>query len=101
MLTDEWLVKEQPHPSEIIGGVQRIYRFPNGFGLSAVNGSRLHVYPFAWEIAVLKGVKEDGSGWAELTYETRLTNDVEVFITDDEANNFIRRAAKEIGDIQE
>jgi tRNA(Phe) wybutosine-synthesizing methylase Tyw3 len=45
----------------------------------------LHHYPFAWEAAVLD---VDGS----LRYDTPLTSDVEVFTTDEEANDFIRRA---------
>lgn len=95
-LTDEYLLIERPHKISFVGGVQRIYRFPSGFGLSAVNGQVLHAYPFAWEIAVLKGVKDDGK-FEGLTYDTPLTNDVEVFSTDREANEFIHRAAKEIG----
>ena len=76
-------------------GTQRIYRFPSGFGLSLVNGAMLHGYSFAWEAAVLEGVNDDGT-FERLTYDTSLTDDVEVFMSDDEANQFIERAATTI-----
>lgn len=82
MLTDENLELERPH----ISGVQRLYKFTNGYGLSVVNATELHSFKFRWEIAVL-----DPKG--TLTYDTVLTDDVEVFYTDEEANAFIQRAA--------
>jgi len=92
-ITDTHLLLErQAH----MGGVQRVYRFNNGYGLSAINSPMAHIYPFAWEIAVLKGVSENGS-FETLCYDTPLTSDVEVFQTTDEANAFIERAAREIG----
>lgn len=96
VLTDKNLVLERPHPVEAVGGVQRIYRFDSGYGLSLVNGSMLHAYPFAWEAAVLADVSEDGDSYC-LTYATSLTDGVEVFETDEEANEFIARAARELG----
>lgn len=86
-LIDNGLVLERPH----LEGVQRIYRLPNGYGLSAVNSTMLHSYTFAWEIAVLEGVNDDGT-FADLSYDTPLTSDVEVFSTDEEANEFILKA---------
>lgn len=93
-ITDENLLMERPHNAEV-GGVQRIYRFASGFGLSLVNSPRLHAYPFAWEAAVIKGVKANGD-FEGLAYDTPLTNDVEVFMTDADANAFIERAAREL-----
>lgn len=90
-LTDENLLMERPHPGGL-GGIQRIYRFQSGFGLSLVNCPMLHGFPFAWEAAVLKNVSEDGEQF-ELTYDTELTSDVEVFSSNEEANEFIARAA--------
>lgn len=87
-LTDEFLVAERQH----LGGVQRIYRFKSGYGLSLVNAPILHGYPFAWEAGVLRGVDKDG-GFGSLTYDTPLTKDVEVFDSDDAANAFIAKAA--------
>lgn len=85
-LTETNLVQERSH----LDGVQRLYR-DGRYGLSLVNGPMLHGYDFAWEAAVLDYGSADG-GRFNLTYETPLTNDVEVFSTDDEANAFIARA---------
>lgn len=89
MLTEKNCLIEKPHFG---GGVQRIYRFPGGYGLSMVNSPMLHSYPFAWEAAVVTDVTDNG-GFSGLTYDTPLTSDVEVFDTEDEANAFIERAA--------
>jgi hypothetical protein len=94
MITDDNLLLARAHS---IGGVQRIYRFKSGYGLSLINGPIAHSYPFAWEAAVLKNVSEDGRSDG-LTYDTPLTQDVEVFMTDEEANDFIRRAADVLGE---
>ena len=90
MITNEDMILERPH---MVGGVQRLYRFKSGYGLSLVNGSMLHVYPFAWEAAVVVNPTEDGK-MDSLTYDTELTDDVEVFETDAEADAFIARAKK-------
>lgn len=105
-LTDENLLVEKPHfiPTDPFtklmgfsenrdGSVQRIYRFANGHGLSVVNNPVLHSYPFAWEAAVIGDVDDEG-GFSGLRYDTPLTEDVEVFYTDEEANDFIDRAAR-------
>lgn len=97
MLKDDFLVTERPHP---LGGIQRIHRFPDGHGLSIVNSPMLHAYPFAWECAVLENVSEDGNSF-ELTYDTDLTSDVEVFDTDQEMNSFIDRAITLFGSNKE
>ncbi len=86
MLTDKHLMKEE---ASELGGVQRLYKFPSGYGLSAVNSHILHSYPFAWEIAVIKFASD--TDWS-LDYTTPLTSDVEVFSTDEEANAFIDKA---------
>ncbi|MGI9504235.1 MAG: hypothetical protein ACR2RE_14395 [Geminicoccaceae bacterium] len=91
-LIDDYLLLERPHPGGL-DGVQRLYRFPSGYGLSLVNSPMLHSYSFAWEAAVLKNVKENGD-FDSLTYDTELTSDVEVFVSDTKANEFIKRAAE-------
>ena len=67
-----------------LDGVQRIYALPNSdtYCVSLVNAPMLHDYPFAWEAAVLRS---DGS----LCYDSPLTQDVEVFQTDDDAAAFV------------
>lgn len=81
MITDDMLIDERPH----LGGVHRVYRLPNGYGLSLINSQMVHAYQFAWEAAV-----RTPNG--HLTYETPLTEDVEVFFNEEDANEFIARA---------
>jgi hypothetical protein len=67
------------------GRARRIYDLGNGFSLSVVKLSEWGSDPIAkWEIAVLNG--------AGVTFQTPLTDDVERFDTDAEANDFISRA---------
>ncbi len=108
-ITNENLLLERSHKmskdadkvSEITGesiekyqGVQRIYKLENGYGLSVVNPPALHSYPFAWEVAVLKLLNTDPEEIEfELTYDTPLTDDVEVFSNTPDTNEFIHKAA--------
>lgn len=64
-------------------GVQRIITLPNGHKLSLRGWERR--LPFAWEGAV---IAPNGN----LTYDTPLTNDVEVFASEEEAIAWIERA---------
>jgi hypothetical protein len=58
------------------GGIQRIYKFENGYGASAVCSPWSYGGPQGlWEVAVLGG---DG----EITYSTPLTGDVIGFLDD-------------------
>ena len=91
-LTEKHLIKERAHPGGV-GGVQRLYRLPNGYGLSLVNSPELHAYSFAWEAAVVSKMDEEGN-FEELVYDTPLTSDVEVFNDDAEANAFINKAVE-------
>lgn len=79
MLTNENLVSESIHQ---LGGLQRIYKFGERFGLSLVNSEMCHCYEFAWEAAVLI----DGK------ISCIPLGDVVVFSNDDEANDFILKA---------
>lgn len=80
MLTDECLLEEHDH----MGGKRRVYDLGNGYGLSAINSTLFHSYPYAWECAILKGRSP--------VYDTPLTQDVEVFASDEDANEFINKA---------
>ena len=65
-------------------GIQKIYRFPNGFGASVVKSE----YSYGgnenlWELAVITFDGDDSEKF-ELTYETPITNDVIGSLTDDE-----------------
>ena len=89
MLTDRYLVGEYRN---CIGGVQRLYLFASGYGLSLINSPIAHAYPYAWEAAVL-----DPDG--DIAYDTPLAEDVVVFRTDDEANAFIEQAASTLSNL--
>jgi hypothetical protein len=89
-LTDDMLVKASTR-SDLSGGDARYYKLPNGFGLSAQSDTMLHSYPFAWEFAVVSGMRDDGR-FEGLVYDTPLTEDIVVVDTDEEANEFIARA---------
>ena len=70
----------EPHSTEIFGefpnGIQRIYKFKNGYGASVVmhNGS-YGGNKGLWELAVLN---EEG----DLCYHTPITQDVIGYLTD-------------------
>lgn len=90
MLTDKNLVKEiAPHLED---GVQRIYRYADGHGLSLVNATIVHSYPFAWNAAVIHFPDKDSDEF-EIVYDTELTDAVAIFNTDEDTNAFIERAA--------
>lgn len=89
-LIDDYLVVRRKN-SVFIGGDQIIHRLPNGYGLSCINSPAAHAFPFAWEIAVLSPGTKIGT-FRGLDYTTPLTNGVEVFDTDEAANDFIRHA---------
>jgi hypothetical protein len=70
---------------ECLGGVQRLYKLPNGYTISAINSPMLHYYKFLWEFAVLK---PDGN----LDYSTPLTSDIVVCFSQKEADEFLKMA---------
>lgn len=88
MITDNNLLTVEPGH---FGGIQRIYRFNNNFGLSALNACVLQRYIFAWEIAVIKNVSDNGLLF-DVTFDTPLTKTFEVFATDKLADAFIEKA---------
>ena len=71
-------------------GRQVIYRFPNGYGASVVNGRILHGFPFYVELAVVKYSNKDDNKF-ELTYETPITNDIELPDNDEELKDMLIR----------
>lgn len=85
-LTEQNLTDSRSH----LSGEQRIYRVGR-YGLSLVNSPMLHAFPFAWAAAVLDFGSPDGKRF-NLTYDTPLTSDVEVFDSEAEAVAFIERA---------
>ena len=79
------------NPTEIQArnaGVQRVYKFDNGYGASVVcspysYGGRSGL----WELAVL-----DSDG--QLCYSTSITDDVLGWLTEEEANKLLKKIRK-------
>lgn len=77
----EFLVESNDN---VNGGVQRVYKFPNGYGASVIKGP----YTYGgkkglWEVAVLKG--------EELCYDTDITSDVIGHLNDPEMDAILRQ----------
>ena len=71
---NEYLVET----NNVQGGVQRVYKFPNGYGASVIRHKGSYGFKSGlWELAVL-----DSSG--DLCYSTPITNDVIGYLTDEE-----------------
>ena len=64
--------------SNVYGGTQRIYKFPNGYGASIIRHKGSYGFKDGlWELAVL-----DSTG--TLCYDTSVTNDVIGYLSDEE-----------------
>ena len=84
---NEFLIHDRVHPAGM-GGVQKVYRFPNGYGASVISS------PFSyggdegqWEIGV---VKWNGDRFG-LTYETPITDDVIGRLSWDEVEDTLKQ----------
>lgn len=77
---------------ELHGGVQRLYRFDNGYGASVIQhrGSFGHEQGL-WELAVI--VYEKGNKFS-LVYDTDITNDVIGDLTEEEVEQYLERISK-------
>lgn len=78
--------EERPHPVGM--GVQRLYRFSNGYGASVVQTPWSYGGEEGkWELGV---VKFNGEGWKfKLTYDTPITSDVVGHLTEEEVDNLL------------
>ena len=77
----EFLVESNDN---VNGGIQKVYKFPNGYGDSVIKGP----YTYGgkkglWEVAVLKG--------EELCYDTDITSDVIGHLNDPEMDAILRQ----------
>jgi len=83
---------EQEHP--VGEGIQKIWRFKNGYGASVVRFKIGEIYGSytsnekEWELAVIKFNKK--GDW-DITYKTEITDDVIGHLTDDEVEKLLRR----------
>ena len=76
----EYLVETNNHN----GGIQKVYKFPNGYGASVIRHKGSYGYSKGlWELAVLEG--------DELCYDTEITDDVIGHLNDPEVDRLLRR----------
>ena len=74
----EYLIETNSH----MGGKQKIYKFPNGYGASVIRHKGSYGYKKGlWEVAVLFE--------GELCYDTEITNDVLGHLNDPEVDNIL------------
>ncbi len=76
---DEYQVEERSHPAGM-GGVQKLYRFPNGYGASVIRSSFSYGGDEGkWELGVIVWQSEAGDAdyRFKLNYDTPITSDVE------------------------
>jgi hypothetical protein len=68
-------------------GVQRIYKFPNGYGASVVK----HKYSYGgdkglWELAVINNITDEGF---DMCYNTEITDDVIGYLNDPDVDRLL------------
>lgn len=70
------------------GGIQKVFKFPNGYGASVVRHKGSYGYMKGqWEIAVL-----DESG--AICYSTPITDDVIGYLNDPEVDNLLGQISR-------
>jgi hypothetical protein len=92
-------VTEQPHP--IGNGVQKLYRFDNGYGASVVQFAGSYGFEQGlWELAVIRWDNSpihedlsypDGIGPYSIAYDTPITDDVIGYLTEMEVEEVLNR----------
>ena len=74
----EYLIETNKHN----GGIQKVYKFPNGYGASVIQHRGSYGYQKGlWEVAVLFH--------GELCYDTEITSDVIGHLNDPEVDNIL------------
>ncbi|MHA1868702.1 MAG: hypothetical protein ACTSXD_11715 [Candidatus Heimdallarchaeaceae archaeon] len=91
---------ERPHIVEIEGagkGIQKIWRFKNNFGASAVRfslgtyGGSYGAEKGLWELAVIHFIDDERF---EIKYDTGITEDVIGYLTKKEVENYLKKIKK-------
>jgi len=80
----QYIIKDH---HKAITGHQVIYRFPNNYGASVVDGKMLHSFPFHTEIAVLAFVGDKSC----IVYDTGITEDVIITRDDVEELEYLNK----------
>jgi len=89
---------------EGVVGIQKIYRYPNGYGASIIRtATTIGGKPFTisytsneneWELAVIKFNSEDNDRDFEICYDTEITNDVMGHLTTKDVEKILRQIKK-------
>ena len=84
---------ERPHPLKL-GGVQKLYRFKNGYGASVVRFQYSYGYEDGqWELAVVRFTGK-GMDDREIDYSTPLTDDVLGHLSEAEVDELLTKIEK-------
>lgn len=71
-----------------LGGIQREYKFPNGYGASCIcNSGSYGGYEGLWEIAVI-------DSYGDITYDTDITDDVIGYLTEEQVQETLENIMK-------
>lgn len=74
------------------GGVQRLYRFDNGYGASVIRTSVSYGSEQGlWELAV---IQYGTAGNYNIVYETGITDDVIGYLTEEEVEHYVERISQ-------
>lgn len=85
------LHKYQVDEGPRLGGIQYIYAFPNGYGVSLIKSEFSYGgQADLWEIAVIEINSVDTLEW-NLCYDTPVSDDVIGYLTDDEAREIMKQ----------
>ncbi len=90
---NEYLVEDRDHPAGM-GGVQKLYRFANGYGASVIR--TMFSYGGTegqWELAVIKWEADTGEDHERyyLCYDTPITSDVVGRLEWDEVDQLLQQ----------
>lgn len=73
------------------GGIQYIFKFPNGHGASVIKTH--HSYGRVddlWELAVLEFEEGNDEHW-DINYDTDITDDVIGYLTDEDVRDYLKQ----------
>lgn len=75
-------LKFEPHPVQPYLNTQARHDFPNGYGISVVNGEYAYCDENTYEVGIFKN--------GHLCYDTSLTSDVLSYQTPEDINNILK-----------
>lgn len=71
--------------NSVMGGIQRVYKFPNGYGASVIQHKGSYGYSKGlWELAVL-------DEYEKICYHTEITDNVIGYLNDPQVDRLLRK----------